>query len=171
MKRLTLASLAACLLLSLSACTDEMIITDPNGTPTTPNGAPEPSPIQPGKNSLPPAHLSKQPPPVRPGQNSLPPVQVGKHSLPPPPAPVAGGYSVANPDDQNLFQIIQFVEKELYARDGKEVMVKKLLKAEKQVVAGTNYRLTLLMNDGQRYQAVVYEDLQGAVDLTSYRRI
>ena len=41
----------------------------------------------------------------------------------------------------------------------------------KQVVAGTNYRLTLLMSDGNKYQAVVYQDLKGEVGVTSYRRI
>lgn len=142
MHKLKLIPLTACLLLSLIACTDKVIVTDPNGPATKPNGAPTPPPVEPGRNSL-----------------------------PPPPVPVAGGYSAVDPDDQDIFEANKFLEQELYARNGKEIWTKQILKAEKQVVAGTNYRLTVLMSDGKKYQAVIYQDLQGAAELTSYRQI
>ncbi|MEZ5536919.1 MAG: cystatin domain-containing protein [Thiolinea sp.] len=148
MNGLKLFAVAGCLLFSLAACTDEVIITDPTPPPTTPSGAPEPPPVTPGKNSLPPPHLSQKPP-----------------------APTPGGYRAVDVSDQDVFQINKFLEQELYARDGKEIYTKQILKAEKQVVAGTNYRLTLLMSDGNKYQAVIYQDLKGEVGLTSYRRI
>lgn len=94
-----------------------------------------------------------------------------KGLAPPPPAAVAGGYRQTAADSQEIFEIVRFMEAELYARDGSQALsVKKVLKAETQVVAGTNYRLKLLMSNNKTYEAVIYQDLQGAAELTSYKR-
>lgn len=129
----------------MAACKDEVIIVEP----TTPSGAPKQPSVTPGKNSLPPPHLTQKPS-----------------------APVAGGYRSVDPKGQDVFEFNKFLEQELYARgDGKEMYTKQILKAERQFVAGKKYRLTLLMSDGNTYQAVIYQNLKGELGLTSYRRI
>lgn len=46
-----------------------------------------------------------------------------------------------------------------------------LLAAESQVVAGTNYRLTLKLRDGSRWQAVVWHRLDGHYEVTATTRL
>jgi len=46
-----------------------------------------------------------------------------------------------------------------------------LLTAESQVVAGTNYRLTLKLRDGSRWQATVWHRLDGQYEVTASTRL
>ena len=86
------------------------------------------------------------------------------------PTPMVGGYSAVDPNEQEIFEINKFMEAELKA-GGKNLWTEKIIRAEKQVVAGTNYRLLLLMSDSNQYQAVIYRDLQGAAEISSFQRI
>ena len=47
----------------------------------------------------------------------------------------------------------------------------RLLAAERQVVAGTNYRLTLKLRDGSRWQATVWHRLDGHYEVTNATRL
>lgn len=47
----------------------------------------------------------------------------------------------------------------------------KLLAAERQVVAGTNYRLKLKLRDGSSWQAVVWHRLDGRFEVTETARL
>jgi len=46
-----------------------------------------------------------------------------------------------------------------------------LITAESQVVAGTNYRLTLKLRDGSRWQATVWHRLDGRYEVTATTRL
>jgi len=46
-----------------------------------------------------------------------------------------------------------------------------LLAAERQVVAGTNYRMKLKLRDGSRWQAVVWHRLDGQYQVTETARL
>jgi len=47
----------------------------------------------------------------------------------------------------------------------------RLLAAQRQVVAGTNYRLTLKLRDGSRWQAVVWHKLDGTHQVAATTRL
>ena len=47
----------------------------------------------------------------------------------------------------------------------------RLLAARRQVVAGTNYRLTLKLRDGSRWQATVWHKLDGTDQVTETTRL
>lgn len=91
-----------------------------------------------------------------------------------PPATMVGGYSkIANPDaDQGLFQVTQFLGSKIGLQEGNpSTRLDKVLEAYKQVVAGNNYRVTVQMTNGSRYEAVVYISLQHEVSLTSLKKL
>ena len=99
----------------------------------------------------------------------------GKHSVP---RPVAGGYNkIADPDqnrysDQGLFEATKFLSYEIGEKEGDHsIGIDKVLEAYKQVVAGNNYRVTVQMTNGSRYEAVVYISLQHEVSLTSLKKL
>ncbi len=55
---------------------------------------------------------------------------------------------------------------------GTKLKFQSVIKAESQVVAGTNYRLTLTAKSGgvsKKYQAVVWEKLDDTKELTSFQ--
>ncbi|NVK29568.1 MAG: hypothetical protein HWE20_01095 [Gammaproteobacteria bacterium] len=79
---------------------------------------------------------------------------------------IVGGFSEVAVSDSAVASIQAFLINAL--RSGHQLEVTRVIKVERQVVAGTNYRFTLLMSDGNTYQAVVYEDLQRNLTLTHF---
>lgn len=75
-------------------------------------------------------------------------------------APRVGGWQkVLNPD--SAAELRGPVKAMLAKISNKKLKVAKIESAEKQVVAGTNYRLRLRLKDGSRWQAVVWRKLDG----------
>ncbi|KAI5414488.1 hypothetical protein KIW84_040110 [Lathyrus oleraceus] len=74
-----------------------------------------------------------------------------------------GGYSpITNINDPHVIEIANFAVTQYDKRSGAKLEFKKVIKGESQVVAGTNYRLTLSAGEGsvsKIYEAVVYEKL------------
>ena len=85
-------------------------------------------------------------------------------------APLVGGYSKANADDAQVIAAAEFaVEEE--SKKGTKFNLKSITAAESQVVAGTNYKLRILVDDNgteKTVEVVVYEDLQQTRTLTSW---
>lgn len=48
--------------------------------------------------------------------------------------------------------------------------LKRIVGAERQVVAGTNYRMLVVLKDGKRWRLVVWSKLDGTMELTSAKR-
>ena len=48
--------------------------------------------------------------------------------------------------------------------------LKRIVGAERQVVAGTNYRMLVVLKDGKRWRLVVWKKLDGTMELTSSKR-
>lgn len=85
--------------------------------------------------------------------------------------PMAGGYGEAAPDDPDVLRAARFAVREAGRREGRRLSLVAVRRAEKQVVAGLNYRLRLSVGAGGRTRevsAVVYQDLKGAHSLTSW---
>lgn len=87
--------------------------------------------------------------------------------------PVVGGYQKAKKLDPEVIQAAGFAVKE----QGEGFRLLKISKAEKQVVAGMNYRLRLKVAERSgdkeaKYDvtAVVYRDLDGNLSLTSWKK-
>ncbi|MEZ5536916.1 MAG: ankyrin repeat domain-containing protein [Thiolinea sp.] len=122
-----------------------------------------PSPIAGGKGSLPPP-----PAPIAGGKGSLPPATGGTSMV--------GGVSQAAVNDPDVVRAAEFAAADL-ARYRPDSMTSPYLhsvvKAGKQVVAGTNYHLTIKTNDTGVYtwEVVVYEDLQGGLEITESKQI
>jgi cystatin-C len=84
--------------------------------------------------------------------------------------PQLGGYKAASVSDEGVVAAAEFaVSKESETTEG--LALDEILKAESQVVAGTNYRLCLkvtLGDESQEVQAVVFRNLKGEHSLTSW---
>lgn len=78
---------------------------------------------------------------------------------------IAGGYSNAPTTDAEVQAAAQFAAKTL----GSELV--NVLKVERQVVAGMNYRMHLALKNGAEYEVVVYRDLQQQMSLSSSKVI
>lgn len=48
--------------------------------------------------------------------------------------------------------------------------LKTIVGAERQVVAGMNYRMLLVLSDGKRWRVQVWKKLDGTMQLTHYQR-
>lgn len=120
-----------------------------------------PSPIAGGQGSL--------PPPPAPGstKGSLPPAAGG--------TPAPGSANQASINAPDVVKVAEFAAADL-ARWRPESMTSpylhSIVKANKQVVAGTNYYLTIKTNDTGVYtwDVVVYEDLQGSMKITESKQ-
>lgn len=85
--------------------------------------------------------------------------------------PMAGGYAEAAANEPGVLRAARFAVREAGRREGRRVALVAVRRAERQVVAGLNYRLRLSVRAGGRTRevsAVVYEDLKGAYSLTSW---
>ncbi|HET9630261.1 MAG TPA: hypothetical protein VFP14_12345 [Novosphingobium sp.] len=85
-----------------------------------------------------------------------------------PVAPIVGGYAPINRTAPEL-------HKPFRAAVAAITPVKHpgahMLTAQRQVVAGTNYRFTLKLRDGSRWQAVVWHRLDGTDQVTETTRL
>jgi hypothetical protein len=95
---------------------------------------------------------------------------------PTPDAPVAspkvGGYRSISSANRDVRAAYAFAVKTQSATEKKRFAFVKVLKAESQVVAGTNYRICMLVREGKgrskSVTTVVYRNLEGAWSLTQW---
>ena len=83
---------------------------------------------------------------------------------------VAGGYSKAAVDDAKVTAAAEFAVTE-ESRKGTKLSLKSISSAETQVVAGTNYKLVMVIDEAgaeKTVEVVVYEDLQQTMTVTSW---
>ncbi|MEI8309595.1 MAG: cystatin domain-containing protein [Verrucomicrobiota bacterium] len=83
---------------------------------------------------------------------------------------LAGGYSSAE-NAPEARKVAEFAVKAQAKDSGKPLQLVKILKAERQVVAGLNYRLEIEVADGSKRfkaRAVVWKKLDGSMALTSW---
>jgi len=84
--------------------------------------------------------------------------------------PIAGGYSPAEINSE-VGKVAEFAVKAQAKATGKPLQLVKILKADRQVVAGLNYRLEIEVADGSRHikaRVVVWKKLDGSLALTSW---
>ena len=87
------------------------------------------------------------------------------------PAPmVVGGYGSSNPADEGVKAAQAIAVNELYTRNPPRALVDKV-SAETQVVAGLNYRFTIVMTGGAAYRVIVFRNLQGGMSVTSFEKL
>lgn len=94
----------------------------------------------------------------------------GPPAGPMPPPMIVGGYSAANLTDANIKVAQALAEKEIYTRNPTRALVDKV-SAETQVVAGKNYRFTIVMSGGAAYRVVVFQPLQGEMTVSGYEKL
>jgi len=88
--------------------------------------------------------------------------------------PLAGGYSKAPITEPDVVLATQRAVQAQRRRQSATIVLVVIESAEKQVVAGMNYRLNFKVKSGneiQRIQAVVYRDLQDKYSLSSWEKI
>ncbi|CAN0888691.1 Cysteine proteinase inhibitor 6 [Linum grandiflorum] len=88
---------------------------------------------------------------------------------------VGGWQPIKNLKDKHVTKIAKFALKTYdHQVPKKELKFVSVEKGEYQVVAGTNYKLTITATDGhqqlgsQQYQAIVYQNLKGSKKLISF---
>ena len=94
-------------------------------------------------------------------------------SLKPDHPALAGGYSSAEIDSE-VRTVAEFAVKTQGKSTGRPLKLIKILKAERQVVAGLNYRLEIEVADGSKplkARAVVWKKLDGSLALTSWESL
>ena len=87
---------------------------------------------------------------------------------PPPPSPIVGGWHELRPGDSELVAVAAFVVPHLPVRRPRLLRIEG---GERQVVAGTNYRIALQLSDHSRWRAQVWRKLDGTWQLTQAARI
>lgn len=88
--------------------------------------------------------------------------------------PIAGGYSEVAANDPGVDRAARFAVSEEGRRLKRAVSLLAVRRAEQQVVAGLNYRLTLSVRYGGRtreVRALVYQNLKDAYSLTSWEAV
>jgi len=86
---------------------------------------------------------------------------------------LAGGYSPAEINSE-VRKIAEFAVKTQGKATERPLRLVKILKAERQVVAGLNYRLEIEVADGSKHlkaRAVVWKKLDGSLALTSWEKL
>jgi hypothetical protein len=87
--------------------------------------------------------------------------------------PVPGGYSEVKTDDETKMAA-NFAVGEISKKLNEPLALKGIVSAERQVVAGLNYRLELDLtknNQPYRVRAIVWRKLDGSMELTSWNPI
>ena len=87
--------------------------------------------------------------------------------------PVPGGYSEVKPDEETKVAA-NFAVGEISKKFNEPLALKGIVTAERQVVAGLNYRLELdLIKSNQpfRVRAIVWRKFDGSMELTSWNAI
>ena len=74
---------------------------------------------------------------------------------PAPQPPMAGGLASVDVNSPEVQAAAQFAAQALGG------LLAKVTKAEQQVVAGMNYKMSVELKDGSKHNVVVYKDLQG----------
>lgn len=83
---------------------------------------------------------------------------------------LVGGYSNASIDDEKVRIAAEFAAAE-ESKKGIKISLKSISSAETQVVAGTNYKLVMVVDAGgteKTVEVVVYEDLQQSMTVSSW---
>ena len=83
---------------------------------------------------------------------------------------MVGGYSKASVDDANVMAAAEFAVAE-ESKKGTKFGLKSIYSAETQVVAGTNYKLVMIVDEGdteKTVEVVVYEDLRKSLSVASW---
>ena len=83
---------------------------------------------------------------------------------------MVGGYSKASVDDANVMAAAEFAVAE-ESKKGTKFCLKSIYSAETQVVAGTNYKLVMVVDEGdteKTVEVVVYEDLRKSLSVASW---
>ena len=86
---------------------------------------------------------------------------------------MTGGFSEVKPDQQTQVAA-NFAVGEISKKLNEPLALKGIVSAERQVVAGWNYRLELNLtknNQPYRVRATVWHRLDGAMELTSWNQI
>ena len=86
---------------------------------------------------------------------------------------LCGGYSPAE-IDPGVQKVAEFAVNTQARTSGRPLQIVKIMKAERQVVAGLNYRLEIEVADGSKNlkaRAVVWKKLDGSLALTSWGAI
>ncbi|CAI9086877.1 OLC1v1020800C1 [Oldenlandia corymbosa var. corymbosa] len=89
-------------------------------------------------------------------------------------AALLGGFSTADPKDPQVVDSAKFAVTEHNKQNHTDLVFNKVVKAERQVVAGTNYRLGIEATDNgaaHRYIAEVYVALNQTKFLTSFKQL
>jgi Cystatin domain len=81
---------------------------------------------------------------------------------------VVGGYSPAGTSEPEVLAAAKFAAAAASKGTAQLLTVDD---AQKQVVAGMNYRLTMTLSDGARWEATVYRNLDKRMELTSSRQL
>ncbi len=79
--------------------------------------------------------------------------------------PMVGGYRAVDVGDEAVQHIAAFVSEEM------QTEFVEIASAHRQTVQGANYRLVLVDGEGNRWQVVVYQNLQGELQVTSSEQI
>ena len=85
---------------------------------------------------------------------------------PPPAVPIAGGWSATSQQDAR--PAAAFAVAHLPRRHAR---LARIVSAERQVVAGTNYRMVLRLTDGTRWRVVVWQKLDRSMSLSEATRL
>ncbi|MDP3493446.1 MAG: hypothetical protein Q8R82_10045 [Hyphomonadaceae bacterium] len=90
---------------------------------------------------------------------------------PPAPAPmITGGYGSADLGAEDTKAAQAIAVNEIYTRHPTRALVDKV-SAEVQVVAGLNYRFTIVMTGGAAYRVVVFRSLQGQMSVSNFEKL
>lgn len=100
------------------------------------------------------------------------------HAAPPMSPPIAGGYAPTSVTKPDVKLAARAAVSQHGAQEKKSLKLVAIERAEQQVVAGMNYRMTLKIKRGakagggkiERVKAVVYKDLQGKFSLSSWMK-
>jgi hypothetical protein len=85
-------------------------------------------------------------------------------------APMPGGYADASTTDAGVAAAADYAATE-QSKSGKAIRIKSVERVQQQVVAGTNYRLEVVVDEAgteRKAEVVVYQDLQQKYSLTSW---
>jgi hypothetical protein len=78
---------------------------------------------------------------------------------------IVGGFHELRPADPELAAVAAFVVPRLGRRNAH---LGRIIGGEKQVVAGTNYRIMLQLTDGSRWRAEVWKKLDGTMQMMRF---
>lgn len=84
---------------------------------------------------------------------------------------ICGGYSLTAASDRDVLSAAQFAVREASKQEKKTIKLVAISQAEKQIVAGVNYRMILIVSSGvlnRTVRAVVYQNLDSKYSLSQW---